>query len=71
MQSADLAGYFNQFGALELGHGVVGPLKTQYIPTGDNRKPPADYQGWNPSLSAIFLLTPNGTIGWAGKAPLP
>jgi hypothetical protein len=32
---------------------VVAPLKTQYIPTGDNRKPLAVYQGWNPTLSAI------------------
>jgi hypothetical protein len=53
MRTGDLAGYFNHFGALGLGHSVVAPLKTQYIPTGDNRKPLAVYQGWNPTLSAI------------------
>ena len=33
---------------------MVALLKTQYIPTGHNRKPLAVYQGWNPTLSATI-----------------
>ena len=55
MQNGDLAGYFNQFGALGLGHCVEAALKTQYITTGDNRKPLAVYEGGNPTLSAMLF----------------
>jgi hypothetical protein len=52
MRSDDFAGYFKPFASLGLDDQAVAPLKTQYIPTGANRKPMAVYQGWNPTLSA-------------------
>ena len=54
MRSGDLTGYFNHFRLLGLRYSAVVTLKTQYITMGDNRKPIAVYQVWNPTLSATI-----------------